>query len=386
MKLWAGLPLLLGVGALMHPVHPVDRQVLLLTGDSRGSLSPCGCTKPMTGGIRRLATAIKAYGTGANPVLLVNGDLTGGYSRQEEMKAQTLAETLAKLSPIAVRLGKADEQNPQAAAALRSFLGDRLLEPDRTIDSGGFRVIGDGDGIVTAVRQAASEGLKPAVLMEGGQEEAKALARQLPEISLIEYRLDGRAEWSREGATLMITPGSKLRDLVVLNQEDGKLSDPKVVPLDEHLADDPSASAIYRAYLGRVDKADLISQVERSGSEKFAGSARCVSCHTDSGKVWAHSRHSQALKSLEGEGHGKDPECVGCHVVGLDRTYGFRDRLKTANLANVGCESCHGAGLAHALRPKTPLPKVGEKRCLSCHTSEQSPGFNFQEFWRQIKH
>ena len=386
MKCWAALPLFLGVGALLHTPAANQKQVLLLAGDSQGSLSPCGCTKPMTGGLKRLATAIKAYRPLEGGSLFINGALTAGDSRQEILKAQTLAEALLQLHPDAIRLSESDEHNLQAAASLRSFLSDRILEPDHALDANRIRVLSDRADLGSQIREAMSQGLQIAMLVDGGKEEARTLARKYPEVGLIQYRLDGRAEWSREGSTLLATPGSKLRDLLVIQVEEGVLSDPRVVPLDEHVADDASTAAIYRSYLSRLDRENLIAQADRSGNEKFAGSARCVSCHPSAGKVWAHSRHAGALKSLELEGHGKDPECVPCHVVGLDRTYGFRDRNKTPNLSNVGCESCHGAGMTHVVKPRIRLPKVSEKRCVTCHTSEQSPGYNFQEFWKQIRH
>lgn len=389
MRVWAALPVLLGLGAMLHLPAQNAKRMLLLTGDSRGSLGPCGCTKPMTGGIKRLATAVKAYGS-ADGVLLANGDFTGGPGRQEVLKAQTLAETLSKLGSVVIRIDSEDDRrNPIATASIRSMLSDSLLTPEHGTVLGSLQILaGSSEDLGVTLRQASSGEQQVVVLMEGDLAEARKLAKERPGISLIHYRDDGRAGWSKVGTTLLVTPGSKLRDLVAVPLDDGVLGTPKVIPLDEHVADDQETDVIYRAYLRRVDKENLLAEVPRNGLfGGFAGTERCSSCHANAGTVWKHSKHAAALKSLEAEGHGKDPECVSCHVVGLDRTDGYRDRLTTPQLANVGCESCHGAGASHAKRPHTVrLGKVGSKACVSCHTTEQSPNFRFAEYWPQVRH
>jgi hypothetical protein len=35
---------------------------------------------------------------------------------------------------------------------------------------------------------------------------------------------------------------------------------------------------------------------------------------------------------------------------------------------------------------KNKLPKVGAASCAPCHTVENSPTFDFEEYWEQIKH
>jgi hypothetical protein len=149
----------------------------------------------------------------------------------------------------------------------------------------------------------------------------------------------------------------------------------------------PHSSQIYSRYLNEVSTEGLLKDFPRVASQAFAGSAKCISCHESEGKIWKESRHADALASLEKDGHGDDPECVSCHVVGLDKSEGFRDRKTTPDLANVGCESCHGAGAAHASGPaKLPMAKVGETSCAPCHVPDHSPGFSFSEYWKKIAH
>jgi hypothetical protein len=102
--------------------------------------------------------------------------------------------------------------------------------------------------------------------------------------------------------------------------------------------------------------------------------------------VWKTSDHAHALKTLVAEAHDRDPDCVGCHVVGLDRVGGFVGAEKTPHLAHVGCESCHGPAARHVREPQTPMPKVGAAGCSSCHDPRNSPRFSFASYWPRIQH
>jgi hypothetical protein len=145
-------------------------------------------------------------------------------------------------------------------------------------------------------------------------------------------------------------------------------------------------------YAKRVKKDDLLAKVVRSphqtqlnplvikkyGGARFVGSDVCASCHTEEAGGWAKTRHAHALDTLVKATRPSlrqfDPECVVCHTVGLHNPGGYNDlpasvlddlkqkgatpaavakRLAkhNANLANVGCESCHGPGSAHANNP-----------------------------------
>ena len=85
------------------------------------------------------------------------------------------------------------------------------------------------------------------------------------------------------------------------------------------------------------------------------------------------------------------PDCVGCHVVGYREQTGFVSFADTPDLANVGCERCHGPGSDHVQNP-------GQKRyglhggvaasvlCSQCHDFEQSPNFLYGDRWPAIQH
>ncbi len=141
---------------------------------------------------------------------------------------------------------------------------------------------------------------------------------------------------------------------------------------------------------------------------KYVGSQKCRSCHEDAYRVWAKSRHANAWKSLKETANPPrdyDPECISCHVVGWDGLQhfpyvdGYSSEKKTPELLNVGCESCHGPGERHMaaelgnneslqerIRTTMRLGDNVKKVCYLCHDGDNSPSFDFDEYYPLIEH
>lgn len=370
----------------------------------------------MTGGIRRRATAIHQIGEESHVVLLDTGNFTSTSGRQSEMKAETMAESLAKLNATAIgftaqdarlgigtisamarlsegRLLSTDfstapvegleaviERGPFAIGSVSPSLGGVLSRPSRTPE----------EAVAYLVATAKSDGKLPVLLLDAPRDVAASLAAKFPALAAIVYR---RAGWppdsgEKVGNVWLLTPGERGKAIVRLSYtEEGGLDGYASTKLGPEFSDDPEVARLYRTYLARVDSANLLDRIPRAPSDPFSGSASCAKCHANADKVWKHSAHSHALTTLEKDGHGRDPDCVGCHVTALDREGGFVSRLKSRAFAAVGCESCHGPAGKHAAAPKKfPLPRVGKKPCFSCHTTEQSPHFDFLTYWKKIAH
>jgi mono/diheme cytochrome c family protein len=226
------------------------------------------------------------------------------------------------------------------------------------------------------------------LLLDGSRADASAIAQEFPALRLIVYRTTGDppASVEREGETLLVTPGDRGRNLLRLAFTGSHFEGYLPIRLGPEHRNDADASRIYTAYLKRVSSSNLLEQIARASGEPYAGTAKCISCHSGAGKTWKKSGHAHALLTLEREGHARDPDCVSCHVVGLQRTTGFRSRKATPQLADVGCESCHGAGAKHARKPSLALKRVAAETCVTCHTTENSPNFDFTTYWQKIKH
>ncbi len=135
------------------------------------------------------------------------------------------------------------------------------------------------------------------------------------------------------------------------------------------------------------DKQLLALQIKRSSPIGFVGSDICKSCHITEYTIWSGYSHAKAFATLVKEKHDYDPECVGCHTVGFEFEEGFRTEEETPSLINVGCESCHGPGVQHVMKPDKNYGKTnGASTCLVCHEKDRSPHFDYDKFMQKIKH
>ncbi|MCE9559681.1 MAG: cytochrome c family protein, partial [Armatimonadetes bacterium] len=396
------------VGIVLGWVPPVKTATTVLaSGDTRGFLAPCGCVKPMKGGIQRKGTVVRSFSK-ESTLYLELGPLVGERGRQSELKADALAEMLKSLEASAFGLTGADASlSVDALTQVQRLSGNRLVatqlnstfsvpfRSDRGWMIGAISLdpkFGAAWGLKASTPQQAwadlnkaSKGLPIAVLLDGDQSEAKTFAKTHLAARIVVYRgATAGAVRAQSGAWLV---GSGERGKSVVSVDLRKSGTSKVIELGPEHRDDPVIKQIEERYLGRVGSENLLKQVARTTGPEFSGSAACISCHSTEGEAWRKSEHSHALLTLEQVKHDKDPECVGCHVVGLTKKVGFRSRAESPELANVGCESCHGAGQAHSQKPlEFKLGKTPERLCITCHNPEHSPNFDAIKAWAKVKH
>lgn len=409
MKLFAGLAAIAALAAaVLAPEPQTEPWTVIIGGDTQGYLSPCGCVKPMSGGIRRRFTLVKTLKSGDRTLVLENGGFSRGNDRQSELQMETLAEALKAANVDAVNLNPNDLSfGPGVLAAAHRLTGEKVVAtPDlqiagltlpASVVKGPFYVAAlpgqnparETFALARAVDEAKLLEKTPILLLSGDQSRAKALADEFPDLRLIVYRQPGNApaEPFRHKDTLLVTPGEKGKHVLRLLWNGRLFEAYEVFSLGPEVADDQATAAIYRRYLDRVGQEKLLEQIPRTETTPYAGSQACQSCHAETFETWKTSEHAAALHTLEAEHHDRDPECVGCHVVGLNSTKGFRDRKTTPTLSDVGCESCHGSGVLHVMEStKHRMPKIGPESCLPCHNLDHSPGFDYETYWEKIRH
>jgi len=273
------------------------------------------------------------------------------------------------------------------------------------------------------------------LLVHADPDEATALAGQFPQFQFVATTGGAEEPPHRltpiEGTeTQFIEAGHKGMYLTVV----GLYDDPRQpirlqrVPLDHRFEDSSAMQQLL------VEYQDELKTMELSGLglfgnkhpvDSFVGSSVCADCHTEAAEIFEATPHAQAtqtLVDLEPSRHF-DPECLSCHVTGWNPqeffpyTSGFQGLEKTLHLTGNGCENCHGPGAAHVaaesgdagaeddelerLRAAMRLKIVENegnqegqeiqtavvvKMCLNCHDLDNSPEFDFQEYWKRVKH
>lgn len=393
----------------------------------------------MQGGLPRRATYLTAQGAGKTALRVDNGDLTEAGGRQDELKAETLLRFFNTFHYSAVNLGEKDY-----ALGLSHLLYLRALA-EVPLLSANVVFRGTGQPLFAAYTLAdlevAGQPLKAALigvlaeqfapelemtvpelevqpvadvlerlggelprqadlfvlLYHGPREEAQVLAPQFPWLHVLvaAHVSEDPIEPLKSGPTLIVHAGEKAKFLggvAIGRDQAGRVQVAALPPVEmgPDLADEATARGLLNDYLEKVKAEDLLGKMLRRAPPnggRFAGTPACQSCHEEAHRLWQGTRHAQAYASLQKVGHDFDPDCVGCHVVGLAYEGGFVDLPTTPGLADVGCESCHGPLAAHAAgEGAPPLLQAGEAACQTCHTPDHSPGFDFGPYWEKVRH
>ena len=151
--------------------------------------------------------------------------------------------------------------------------------------------------------------------------------------------------------------------------------------------------ALYQQMIADENLTESVSREHQETASQFVGSATCKTCHIEEWTSWKATKHSHAYHTLEVAGHETDPDCLTCHTVGFGFSSGFLSVEETPNHLDVGCENCHGAGSKHVAEQREDSNSthmdygtVTESTCLTCHTTENSPKFDFNTYFPKIVH
>jgi hypothetical protein len=165
----------------------------------------------------------------------------------------------------------------------------------------------------------------------------------------------------------------------------------KAFAVEESLPKKESLVRLYEDYQQIVKDRNLLEKHPRFALPKgleYAGSKSCKPCHGYEYEKWSGNPHAKAFSTLEKIGSQFDPECVVCHVIGMDYESGFISQQDTGHLINVGCENCHGPGSEHILTAGATKLTEPKSTCIDCHTPEHSGEYagNEDAFMEKIKH
>lgn len=123
-----------------------------------------------------------------------------------------------------------------------------------------------------------------------------------------------------------------------------------------------------------------------AGSGRYIGTETCAGCHEkefNNYKKYSKKAHSAKSVTIMAPKLTAEEvkECYHCHATGYGQPGGFESMEKTPEMANAGCEVCHGPGADHAESGgDTSLikGKLDVKDCETCHNSERVSAFDYK--------
>jgi hypothetical protein len=411
---------------------PAAEPTLLISGDTSGWITPCGCTSNQSGGLPRRGTYLDELRRHGEVIYLDAGGAAGGTSDYYKVKFEAILAGEKAMGVAAHNLGKAEVAMgaaylrdvaarmgvPFVSENARDPTGKRVIESRRIVEAGGKRIgiIGvvapqyAGAGIsVDDPRQAALEAITAlkgqcdslVVLAYLPEEELQQLASALPEVDAVIGGPTGQAIAPRAaGATMLAAATNKGKFLVEMKSAAGAAKggwEGRIVEMGPKLADHPQQLANVKRYLQTLEERDFsasesgIVSAPPAGAPadyKIAGSAACLKCHAEDYNQWIGSKHAHGFGTLQEKGFHVDSQCQQCHTTGFGMNGGFvsAKRSGASQMSGVGCENCHGPSQAHVLNPKKRTTFAAIDQCVRCHDHENSPHFNYATYWEKIRH
>jgi hypothetical protein len=395
-----------------------EKITVFLTGQTLGALKPCGCFGGQLGGLDRRPAIFDSVPP-EKRLIIDTGNFVPDSSEQNLIKFDIITMGLSILGYDVVNLNEEDIE----IARSRGFIGAMpfntisAYQPEGTniqyqftkefqLNDEPFRIT------VTSVESEFGEfedmlapqpeyrTLNIFVANACDSEDFTFLSQQseLADVLVCPDDSDIARVKSKSPEKPLVISVGKLGEYVgkleIAFDEKHQLKlDYSAAPVYESLPQAEPLVDLYKNYQEIVKDARLLEKHPRfflPDGLMYTGSSACKICHEHryNYDIWSTKAHAGAYQTLIDVGSQYDPECVVCHVVGMDYKSGFITAEKTPYLKDVGCEVCHGPGLEHIWtlgKAKTRGPKL---ECLDCHTPEHSGNYAGNEliYREKIKH
>jgi hypothetical protein len=402
--------------------------VILISGDTAGWITPCGCTANQSGGLLRRGTFIHSLESRDNVHYFDVGGAASGTTPYFKLKFETILAGEALMHIAAHNLGGPELAFDPAylrevsgrtnvhfiSANARDAAGMPIADPltTMTLDGKVVAIIGvvspryanalvhidDPRQSILRVLGTHEKFDSVIVLAYLPDDELQSLAASLPEVDAVIGGPTGQAIAPRQvGPTLIASATNKGKFLIELTESAN--SNPtwsgQVVQMDASIPDDPAQQRNLDSYLARLIDADF--PAAESGvapplppgapaSFRVAGTQSCAKCHVADYHAWEISKHARAGDDLVPRHFQADPSCLQCHTTCFALPGGFISPKRTPQLLGSGCENCHGSSAAHVANPAVKTPFIAIDQCIRCHDEENSPHFDKAAYWPRIQH
>jgi hypothetical protein len=410
---------------------------IFFTGNELGSMKPCGCSGGQLGGLDRRYAVLNAVAP-QNRLIIDTGSLVSESTEQNLIKFNIIVQAFAQLGYDVVNLTEQDILIARQAGFLDglSSLFNCITagSPDDVKLPAKFtkRFTLNGTLIDIAVVAAENEdqiSLLPDLFSSPARSpstvnililnraDAKTVAAvsemHLVDLLIVPPQSDEPTLISDANTVPMVISSGRIGKYVGRIQAtlDDARQKPRLVftsvPVTEDIPQHQPLVELYKDYQRLVKDANIIERQPRfilPGNLEYVGSKYCKLCHDYEYEKWMtskqvfipglskqaspDSRHADAFATLEKVGSEYDPECVVCHVVGMQYQTGYISPAKTPELKDVGCENCHGPGSEH-LRSLGAIETSGPmSTCSDCHTAEHSGEYaaNQKQYFEKIIH
>jgi hypothetical protein len=251
------------------------------------------------------------------------------------------------------------------------------------------------------------------LMVQGPAELARTLAESNPGFDVVvgSSRLDPPedAETANDGKTVLVNPGAKGKYVIVV----GVFPDQKETLRYQRLTlgnnydgpAEPMKQVIQVEFRDMLKAAKVVENFPRHAyvggapGSTFVGAETCRSCHPNTFAKWKSTKHAHAFEALLDDPKPNtqyDVECVSCHTTGFEYDSGWRSAEATPQLKGNQCENCHGPASKHVAEPDNAeyrraiaLTAEGVQKnhfCVRCHDEDNSPKFEFPNYYGQIAH
>ena len=406
-----------------QPAKPVLEKVealtVFITGNELGSMRPCGCSGGQLGGFDRRAAILKQ----ANPstrLIIDTGRLIKKSSEQDIIKLNIMMQAYIMLGYDMLNLTREDIEIAKTAGLFESIKSNfnvisnapeselpaiftkelKISGEDVYVNIVSFDTkSGSVEDIPQLFDQQKDAAVSVNILIVSECDEQ--IIGSLKETGVIDCLIcpseadePGIVSFDKKGP-LVITVGELGKYVAKLQIDFGEDMKKELkftsLPVTEDLPQDESIVDLFKTYNQLVKDAGLLEAYPKyplSDGLEYTGSASCKVCHEYEYNKWSEKAHAHAYATLVKAGSQYDPECVICHVVGMEYETGYVSEEKTPNLKDVGCENCHGPGSQHNKTygmAKTTQPMSD---CTDCHTPENSVNFagNELKYFEKIVH
>jgi hypothetical protein len=400
-----------------------DSLTVFLTGNELGALKPCGCSGGQLGGFDRRPAVLNAVPEDKR--LIINtGSFVKSDSEQDLIKYHIIIQALQLLDYDLVNLGEQDIETGRNLGLLEGIESSfNVISPQGTSETNipakftkkfslkGRTVLStvaafDPESIpVDQIEElfalpSGTPSLNILILSNSSPETIRSIANTAPFVDCVVCPSESDEPaviGNPNRRPLAITVGRFGRYVCGLKvTAPARVGQPlrlafKEFPIEEDLPQDESLVKLYEDYQQIVKDRNLLEKHPRFALPddlEYTGSKSCKACHEYEYETWNSNAHAKAFSTLEQVNSQFDPECVVCHVVGMDYESGFISQQETGHLINVGCENCHGPGSEHILTAGATELKGPKSACIDCHTPEHSGDYagNEEEKLQEIKH